>query len=224
MNAKIFSVLALVTGFLMADGEIPNPSPHHFTVAPKVVHLKNDNTFYGVHLGYECHTADAIYAHVSLSSLKGQFREYLAHFDFHMGYTIGYMPGVTVTPFLGLGSEVRHKETNGFLYKEDFTQDMAYVVATGLKVDYTVLPNVQVGAKIMAKPLCQARTSSKIYNDTTVVHEKENFWAFDLSLPVTLGLGETNAWHVKIEPSYHRNLMESDTHAFGCHTALGYRF
>jgi len=224
MNAKIFSALVLATGFLLADDEIPNPSPHHFTVAPKMVHFKNENTFYGIHLGYECHRADAIYAHVSLSSLKGQFHEYLTDFDFHMGYGIGYTSQMTITPFLGLGSQIRHKETGGAVYEETFTLDMAYILGTGIKIDYIVIPSIQIGAKVMVKPLCHGRTSSKIYRDTTLVHDTKSFWAFDISVPVTFGLGEIGAWHVKIEPSYHRNLMESDTHAFGFHTAIGYRF
>lgn len=199
----------------------------------KGIHIKDNSVYYGLRVGYDFLRPNAIYAgadilyalgrmhirtttdktHVYRDKSTGAF----ANAETRFGYNFRGNKNFYFTPFLGLGGyHTRPKSMH-------YVQNWLYA-AMGMRSDYEINRSLNVGLNLKGTRAIYLEQRMKKHNHSVSRHNTSNALGYEVSLPLTVRMGEGRGWDIRLEPYYLKLNSDSDANVLGGQMTFSARF
>ncbi len=193
--------------------------------AIKEIHVKDHSIYYGLTAGYEFLRPNALYLgieglyalgrmHIKAQHQKTKiYQDHVpgtfANAELRLGYNFHLPESFYLTPFIGFGGyHVRP------IRSIHYVQNWLYV-AMGMKTEYEVNPDFSVGVNLTGTHAVYLEQRIKKHKYSSFYHNNTNVFGYEISFPLTLKIGDTKNWALRLEPYYLKLNSHSDANAVG---------
>lgn len=199
----------------------------------KGIHIKDNSVYYGLRVGYDFLRPNAMYAGADLLYALGRMHIRMtpnktnvyrdkatgtfANAEVRAGYNFHGQEKFYFTPFLGVGGY--HTRPQSMHY----VQNWLYA-AMGMKTDYEINRSLNIGLNLKGTRAIYLEQRMKKHHYSAARHDTSNALGYEVSLPLTVRMGQGRGWDMRLEPYYLKLNSQSDANVLGGQMTFSARF
>lgn len=176
------------------------------------IKIRDRAMYYGLKAGYDFLRPHSLYAgfnalyalgrmhikahHNKVNIYKDHTRGAFANGELRLGYNFNGEEPVYLTPFVGLGF-YHTRPTRSIHYIQNWLYG-----AVGMKLEFEVNPTFNMGLNLKGMRALYLEQRIKKHKHVASSHRSSNALGYEVSLPLTVRMGQANDWDLRIEPYY----------------------
>lgn len=198
------------------------------------IHIKDNSLYYGLKAGYDFLKPQSFYAgihalyamgrmHIKAEADKTKIYQdhvkgVFANGEIRFGYNFFKSFPFFITPFVGIGG-YHVRPFSSIRYVHDWLYG-----AVGVKAEYEFTPNFNAGLNLKGTRAFYFEQRFKKSSYSESIHKSSNVLGYEISVPLTLRIGNQGYWDLRFEPYFLKLNSHSHSNIVGSEMTFSVRY